>query len=62
MCITIEIKEDDLILVNGKEVRRDMDGKWGTMEEMEASETKAFHNFRKCLERCPKIHRAEYKL
>jgi len=44
--------EDNIILVNGKEVRKDMDGIWITKERFSMIEAKFFGEFRETLKRC----------
>ena len=44
--------DDDLILVNGKKVQRNMDGMWITQDHMNVMEAKFFNEFLETLERC----------
>lgn len=43
---------DGLVLVNGKEVIKDMDGVWICQEQLSMIEAKFFGEFRETLERC----------
>lgn len=63
MSILIEMMDERSIFVNDKCVRKDMEGRWiGPSEGFAPEEAKAFDNFRQCLERCPKLRRAEYTI
>ncbi len=44
--------EDNIILVNGKEVRKDMDGTWIAKDRFSMIEAKFFGEFRETLKRC----------
>lgn len=54
--MAVEIKcthtDDDVIHVNGKEIRKDVDGTWITREPMNVIEAKFFNEFLETLGRC----------
>lgn len=58
----INVKDQNLILVNGKAVLKDMDGTWRTDEELTMTEAKVFDAFRNTIEEHAKlsIRTAEY--
>lgn len=54
---------DELILVNFKEVRQDMDGNWVTKKEMTPTEKQFFNEFLQTIEHVnAKTVKAEYSL
>lgn len=57
-------QEGEVILVNGKTVRKDMDGNWIAEEELSITEAKAFDAFRETVEKHAGlgISAAEYTL
>lgn len=61
-CLNIENRNQ--ILVNGKTVRKDMDGTWTADQELSMAEAKAFNAFRDTIENHGKlgIQAAEYQL
>lgn len=44
--------EDNLILVNGKKIKKDIDGVWVTEDHFNVLEAKFFNEFLATLERC----------
>ena len=48
-CLNIENRNQ--ILVNGKTVRKDMDGTWTADQELSLAEAKAFNAFRETIEK-----------
>lgn len=62
--ITCKRMEDDLILVNGKEFRKDMNGNWCVKGNISINEASFFHEYREMLERNPSLRNLEvtYKI
>ncbi|MBK5213601.1 MAG: hypothetical protein JJE55_08085 [Flavobacteriaceae bacterium] len=56
--------KENVILVNGKSVHKDMDGAWKAREELTVPEAKAFDAFRETVENHSKlgVEFAEYAL